>query len=163
MASAPNCVTRRVALAALGLALSPTVSFAAGPASKTPIEVWKDPNCGCCADWVSHLEANGFAVKVNETGNNAARSRLGVAAKYGSCHTALVAGYAIEGHVPAREIRRLLSEKPAAIGLAAPGMPLGSPGMDGPEYGGRKSQYDVLLLSKDGSAKVYQHYEGSKS
>ena len=158
MASAPNCVTRRVALAALGLALSPTVSFAAGPASKTPIEVWKDPNCGCCADWVSHLEANGFAVKVNETGNNAARSRLGVAAKYGSCHTALVAGYAIEGHVPAREIRRLLSEKPAAIGLAAPGMPLGSPGMDGPEYGGRKDPYDVVLVLPDGSGRVYQSY-----
>jgi hypothetical protein len=86
-----------------------------------------------------------------------------VAPKYGSCHTGLVAGYAIEGHVPAREIKRLLAEKPAAIGLAAPGMPLGSPGMDGPEYGGRKSQYDVLLLSKDGSAKVYQRYEGSKS
>jgi len=126
--------------------------LAAGQPAKTPIEVWNDPNCGCCKDWVSHLEANGFAVKVNETGNNAARSRLGVDAEYGSCHTAQVAGYAIEGHVPAREIRRLLAEKPAAIGLAAPGMPLASPGMDGTEYGGRRSQYGVLLLSKDGGA-----------
>jgi hypothetical protein len=161
MEKMPIALHRRAALATLCLALAPAFALAR-PSAKTPIEVWKDPNCGCCKDWVLHLEANGFAVKVNETGNNAARSRLGVASQYGSCHTALVGGYAIEGHVPAREIRRLLAEKPAAIGLAAPGMPLGSPGMDGPEYGGRKSAYDVLLLSKDGSAKVYQRYEGNK-
>lgn len=156
-------ITRRTAVAALCLSLAPTFASAAAKAAKTPIEVWKDPECGCCKDWVLHLEANGFAVKVNDTGNNAVRARLGVDASFGSCHTALVAGYAIEGHVPAREIRRLLEEKPLAIGLAVPGMPLGSPGMDGPEYGGRKSPYGVLLLSKDGSAKVYQRYEGSRS
>jgi hypothetical protein len=76
----------------------------------------------------------------------------------GSCHTAKVAGYAIEGHVPAREIRRLLNERPQAIGLTVPAMPLGSPGMDGPEYGGRKTPYDVLLVLRDGSHRVYQSY-----
>ncbi len=152
-------ITRRRAVSALCLAL-PGLATAAG---KPLVEVWKDPSCGCCKDWVSHLESNGFTVKVFETGNNAARARLGVDAKYGSCHTARVAGYAIEGHVPAREIRRLLAENPAALGLAVPGMPLGSPGMDGPAYAGRKSPYDVLLLSRDGSARVYQHYQGNPS
>jgi hypothetical protein len=154
-------IKRRTAVAAVGLALAP--ALAGATAAKPQIEVWKDPECGCCKDWVAHLEASGFKVKVNETGNAAAGARLGVDPKFGSCHTGVIAGYAIEGHVPAREIKRLLAEKPAAIGLAVAGMPLGSPGMDGPAYGGRKHQYDVLLLSKDGSAKVYQRYEGSKS
>ncbi|MBT9508666.1 DUF411 domain-containing protein [Rhodoferax sp.] len=127
------------------------------------VEVWKDPNCGCCKDWVAHLVANGFAVKVNETGSNAMRSQLGIAEKYGSCHTALVAGYALEGHVPARDIKRLLQGRPEGIGLAVPGMPVGSPGMDGPEYGNRKDAYNVLLLKKDGSFTVYQTYDGKKS
>jgi len=83
----------------------------ANPAtSRVFLEVWKDPNCGCCQDWVVHLEANGFTVKVHDTGNAAMRAKLGVATQYGSCHTALVGGYAIEGHVPAREIHRLLKE-----------------------------------------------------
>ncbi len=126
-------------------------------------EVWKDPNCGCCKDWVAHLEAGGFKVKVNDTGNDRIRERLGVAGKYGSCHTALVGGYAIEGHVPVREIQRLLKEKPAAVGLAVPGMPVGSPGMDGGVYGNRKDPYNVMLLTKDGGTTIYQRYEGSKS
>lgn len=128
-----------------------------------PLEVWKDPSCGCCKDWVEHMQANGFAVKVHESGNNAVRAQLGIAAKYASCHTAVVGGYALEGHVPAREVHRLLREKPQARGLAVPGMPIGSPGMDGPAYGGRRDTYDVVLLTRDGGAKVYQHYEGNKS
>jgi hypothetical protein len=104
------------------------------------------------------MEANGFQVRVNDTGNTSARARLGIPIKYGSCHTALIGGYAIEGHVPAREIHRLLKERPQAIGLAAPGMPIGSPGMDTPAYGGRKDPYDVLLIRKDGSTTVYQAY-----
>ena len=129
-----------------------------GTAAKTPLEVWKDPDCGCCGDWVKHLDANGFAVRINDTGNSAARSRLGVPAKLGSCHTALVAGYAIEGHVPAREIHRLLKERPQAVGLSVPGMPVGSPGMDGAAYGHRRDPFDVLLIAKDGSTQVYQSY-----
>ena len=122
------------------------------------VEVWKDPSCGCCKDWVKHLEANGFAVRVFETGNTAARTRLGLPAKFGSCHTASVGGYVVEGHVPAREIQRLLKDRPAALGLAVPAMPVGSPGMDGPEYGGRRDPYDVLLVQRDGRSAVYQSY-----
>lgn len=126
-------------------------------------EVWKDPSCGCCKDWVAYLESAGIKVKVNDTGNDHIRKRLGVDFKYGSCHTALIGGYAIEGHVPLKELRRLLREKPAAVGLAVPGMPVGSPGMDGEIYGNRKDPYNVMLLTKDGGATVYQRYEGSKS
>jgi hypothetical protein len=126
--------------------------------TKPQVEVWKDPDCGCCKDWVSHLEANGFQVKVHDSGNAAARVRLGVPEKLGSCHTALVGGYALEGHVPARDIQRLLKERTKAVGLAVPGMPVGSPGMDGPVYGGRKDPYDVLLMLADGNTRVYQTY-----
>jgi hypothetical protein len=107
---------------------------------------------------VAHLEANGFRVRVHDDGNTNARAALRMPMKYGSCHTAKVDGYAIEGHVPAREIRRLLKERPAAVGLAVPGMPVGSPGMDGPDYGERKDPYDVLLVLRDGMSSVYQAY-----
>lgn len=156
--------SRRGALAALAMlaaAAVPVLAQAQSP--KVLVEVWKDPNCGCCGEWVKHLEANGFQVKVNDTGNTAMRAKLGVDTKYGSCHTALVGGYAVEGHVPAREIRRLLKEKPKALGLAVPGMPIGSPGMDGPEYGGRKDAYQVMLLTQDGGARVFESYAGSKA
>jgi hypothetical protein len=122
------------------------------------VEVWKDPSCGCCKDWIKHLEANGFAVRVFETGNTAMRGRLGIPAQLGSCHTARVGGYAVEGHVPAREIRRLLKERPSAVGLAVPAMPVGSPGMDGPEYRGRRDPYDVLLVMQGGRSTVFQSY-----
>jgi len=128
-----------------------------GMAQGRPVaKVWKDPSCGCCKDWVAHLEGAGFDVQVLDTGNAAARARLRIPQKYGSCHTAQIGGYAIEGHVPAADIQRLLREAPRAIGLAAPGMPVGSPGMDGPAYGGRKDAYDVLLIGTDGNSTVYQ-------
>lgn len=137
-------------------------AIAQGPAgsggNKPQMEVWKDPDCGCCKDWVTHLETNGFTVKVNDTGNAAARTRLGMPTKLSSCHTGLVGAYVIEGHVPAREIIRLLREKPPVLGLAVPGMPVGSPGMDGAVYGDRRDPYDVLLVSRDGSTRVYQSY-----
>lgn len=157
-----NSPTRRGALGLLAvLAATPLATLAAAPVL---VEVWKDPNCGCCGDWVRHLETNGFKVKVNDTGNAAMRAKLGVETKYGSCHTALVGGYAIEGHVPAREIRRLLKDKPQAVGLAVPGMPVGSPGMDGPEYGDRRDAYNVMLLVRGAEARVFQAYpEGKKA
>lgn len=105
------------------------------------------------------MEQNGFAVRVNEADSAAAaRRRFGIADRYGACHTAAVAGYAVEGHVPAREIRRLLAERPDAIGLAVPGMPIGSPGMDHPIYDGEREPYDVLLLTKDGGSRIFQSY-----
>lgn len=122
------------------------------------VEVWKSPTCGCCKDWIAHLEANGFRVQVFDTGNTTMRGQLGMPARFGSCHTARVGGYVIEGHVPAREIRRLLGERPVAVGLAVPAMPIGSPGMDGPAYGARRDPYDVLLIGKDASSSVYQAY-----
>ncbi|NPC55615.1 DUF411 domain-containing protein [Caenimonas soli] len=155
--------SRRDFVLGAGAALLAPLAFTAHAKSAIRAEVWKDPDCGCCKEWVAHLEANGFKVKVNETGNGAARTRLGIASKYGSCHTALIGGYAIEGHVPAREIHRLLKERPNAIGLAVPGMPVGSPGMDGAIYGNRKDPFSVMLLSKGGGATVYQQYQGSKS
>ena len=137
-------------------------AVAAGPivvAQDRPrVEVWKDAQCGCCGDWIRHLEANGFQVRINDTGTTRARARLGVPEKLASCHTALVGGYAIEGHVPAGDVHRLLRERPAAIGLAVPGMPVGSPGMDGPEYQGRKDAYAVLLIRRDGSTQLFRNY-----
>ena len=97
-------------------------------------------------------------MRVFDTGNNAMRSKLGIPTSLGSCHTARVGGYAIEGHVPVREIQRLLREKPKAIGLTVPGMPVGSPGMDGPVYKGRKDPYQVLLIQPNGATSVYQKY-----
>lgn len=151
--------TRRQALLALAgwsaLAAAPG-SFAATPRPR--IEVWKSPTCGCCKDWIAHLQDHGFEVVAFDTGNTDVRAQLGMPQRYGSCHTARVGGYALEGHVPAREVHRLLKEKPQAVGLAVPAMPVGSPGMDGPEYGGRQDPYDVLLVGRDGSASVYQAY-----
>ena len=135
----------------------------ARPTSEQPLlEIWKDPQCGCCHLWVEHLQANGFAVQIHDVGNTAARKRLGMPEKLGSCHTARVAGYVIEGHVPATDIQRLLKDKPQALGLAVPGMPVGSPGMDGPEYKGRKDAYAVLLVKRDGSISVFSRYAGNQ-
>jgi hypothetical protein len=145
---------RHVLGALIGAAL--VAPLAARAQNKPLVEVWKSPTCGCCKDWMAHLEANGFAVKANDSGNTAMRGRLGIPAELGSCHTALVGGYAIEGHVPAADIQRLLRDKPAGvIGLAVPGMPVGSPGMDGPAYGGRRDRYQVLLVRKDGGTSVF--------
>jgi len=151
----PDSGRRRMLAAGAVLCALPLVGWAAaGPL----VEVWKDPSCGCCKDWVDHLRTNGFGVKVNESGNAAARKELGMPDRYGSCHTARVGGYVIEGHVPARDMHRLLKEKPAALGLAVPGMPIGSPGMDGPEYGKRRDAYQVLLVRRDGTSAVFQSY-----
>lgn len=152
---------RRFLLAATTLALPGLASAQAKNPSPTPLpvmQVWKDPNCGCCHDWVERLQAEGFTVQVFDTGNTAMRQRLGLPMKYASCHTARIGGYVIEGHVNPREIRRLLAEKPDAIGLAVPGMPVGSPGMDGEVYGNRRDPYDVLLVQRDGTARVYASY-----
>lgn len=158
--SHPKPPSRRDCLrGAAALLLAPATASWAAPADSRPlIDVWKDPNCGCCHSWVEHLERAGLRPRVHDTGNEAARARLGLPARLGSCHTALVAGYVVEGHVPAQEILRLLKERPRALGLAVPGMPVGSPGMDGPEYRGRRDPYDVLLVNADSSTRVYQSY-----
>ena len=120
--------------------------------------VYKTPTCGCCAKWVEHVRAAGIKVKVVEVPSTAAaRSSAGIKEKYGSCHTGMINGYAIEGHVPVADIHRLLKEKPKAKGLAVPGMPMGSPGMEGPY----KDAYSVLLITEEGST-VFQKYPGSR-
>lgn len=149
-------LTSAAALAAVSTL--PVLAQAPSPNTLPVMQVWKDPNCGCCNDWVEYLRRDGFRVQTFDTGNTAMRQRLGLPVKYGSCHTALIGGYVVEGHVNAREIRRILSERPEALGLAVPGMPVGSPGMDGPEYGDRRDPYDVLLVLRDGSSRPYQSY-----
>lgn len=147
---------RRFTMAGLAALIAPAWAAAQAPAIHA--EVWKSPTCGCCKDWIAHMEKSGFRFTVHEVGNTAMRQRLKVPMALGSCHTALVGRYAIEGHVPAKDVQRLLKEKPDAIGLTVPGMPVGSPGMDGPEYGGRKDPYDVVLIAMDGSTRVFSSY-----
>lgn len=140
------------------LLLSSMFGTSAAMASELIAEVWKDPNCGCCGDWIQHLKDADIQVRTFDVGNAQMRSKLGIAPQLGSCHTAKIGGYAVEGHVPVADIKRLLDEKPEAVGLAVPGMPIGSPGMDGPVYGERKDPYAVLLIHADGSTEVYQDY-----
>ena len=152
-----NTLNRRtVLMTLLAFSASPIDVLAAN--SDLTMTVWKDPLCGCCAEWVTHLEKTGFVVKVIDTGNQSIRMQLGVPPRFGSCHTAVIQGYVIEGHVPGTDIQRLIKEKPRALGLAVPKMPIGSPGMDGPEYQGRRDPYDVLLIQKDGSATIFSKY-----
>lgn len=157
-------LSRRQTLS-LGLgALAIGLGWTAAARAATPkplVEVWKDPNCGCCKDWMVHLESAGFEVKAHDKGNTAARTAFGMPQALGSCHTAKVQGYVIEGHVPATDIKRLLADKPQALGLSVPGMPVGSPGMDGPAYGGKRDPYRVLLVQKDGSTQVFSSHAGN--
>ena len=140
---APLSRRRTLVAGALMLTVGP-MSLRAAPALPL-ITVSKDPNCGCCSGWVEHLLAAGFQATVNNVGNlPAMKARLGVPDELASCHTAEVAGYVIEGHVPASAIKRLLAERPKAIGLAVPGMPVGSPGMEVP--GSPNEAYDVVLF-----------------
>jgi len=119
------------------------------------ITVYKSPTCGCCKKWIKHLEKNGFTVEAyNSRYMSTVKRELGVKPQYHSCHTAMVDGYYIEGHVPANDIKRLLTEKPKAIGLAVPGMPMGSPGMEG----NRKDPHSVLLISEEDTQQVYNKY-----
>ncbi len=148
-------MNRRLALslvagAALAPALAAVPAFAAGPR----VSVFRDPSCGCCTQWIEHLRASGFDVGVTDVADTSVPRKLaGIPEALGSCHTARVAGYALEGHVPAADVWRLLKERPDAIGLAVPGMPVGSPGMEVP--GGHKEPYDVLLVDRQGRTRVW--------
>ena len=125
--------------------------FAADP----KVTVYKTPTCGCCKKWVSHLEANGLEVEsIDMKDLRLIKSMSGIEPSHSSCHTAKVGEYVVEGHVPADDIKRLLKERPDIRGLTVPGMPMGSPGMEGP----RKDDYDVLSINKDGSTGVYARH-----
>ncbi|WP_332774585.1 DUF411 domain-containing protein [Polaromonas sp.] len=155
-----SAVSRRSALrlpvAIVGVAIFSQPLRALARSDPNQITVWKNPDCGCCREWVAHLRKNGFAVVTHDVKDTAPiRQKLGLPDKFGSCHTASLGDYVIEGHVSAQELRRLLREKPKARGLAVPGMRVGSPGM---EMGNARDAYDVLLVLTDGSSRVYQSY-----
>ena len=119
--------------------------------------VHKSPSCGCCGLWVEHMQQAGFPVEVRDTNDlNPIKERLGVPYGKGSCHTAEVAGYVIEGHVPADDVKRLLADRPDAKGLVLPGMPLGSPGMETPA--GRTAAYTVELIANDGTTSAFAQH-----
>jgi hypothetical protein len=125
------------------------------------VKVTKNATCGCCKVWVQRLRDAGFQVEVNDVDNlNSVKQRVGLPYGMGSCHTAEVDGYFVEGHVPVDDIKRLLRERPQAKGIAVPGMPAGSPGMEVPS--GRVDPYDVFLVARDGSTSVYSHHGEAK-
>ena len=139
-----------ILITSLGLAVA-AQQKAAGPS----VVVYKSATCGCCRNWIAHLTANGFQVEANDVADarlQSIASSAGVTDDLASCHTAKVGGYVVEGHVPAADIQRLLKEKPAIAGIAAPGMPMGSPGM---EQGGMKQPFDVIAFTKDGKKTVF--------
>jgi len=126
-------------------------------AQATDVEMYKSPNCECCTGWAEHLRKAGFSVTVHKRDDmDAIKRKYGVPEKLASCHTAVVDGYILEGHVPAQDVERLLKEHPKVAGLTAPGMPMKSPGM---QAVGRSPQgYDVLAFDKDGTSKIFSHY-----
>jgi len=143
----------------LGVAALPLAQALPALAAAPAILVFKNPSCGCCGAWVEHLQAAGFSVSVKEVEDTTpVRRKLGLPDKYGSCHTATVGGYVLEGHVPAADVKRLLASKSVAVGLAVPGMPVGSPGM---EVGDRFDPYDVLLVDRAGQSTVFSRYPKS--
>ena len=138
----------------------PAMAWLARPAAAAPaaprMRVFRSPSCGCCGVWIDHIKAAGFEVQVTEVADtSAARRRHGMPDRIASCHTGIVDGYVVEGHVPAAEVKRLLAARPIALGLAVPGMPIGSPGM---EAGDCQDPYAVLLIDKNGRDTVFARY-----
>lgn len=133
--------------------LAGEVFWSQQPAVATEIVVYKSPSCGCCTEWVKHMRNNGFTVEVHDRNDvNSIKKQMGVPRNLQSCHTTKVGDYVIEGHVPASDVKRLFKEKPDVVGLTAPGMPHGSPGMD---MGPRKDPYDVLTFTNSGRTSVF--------
>lgn len=152
----------RIALAvtgALTLGLGYAVSAQQSTAALPKVTVYKTSTCGCCRVWIDHLKSNGFTVEAMDltaSGVRAVSKAAGLKDEDTSCHTAKVGDYTVEGHVPAADIKRMLKEKPAIAGIAAPGMPIGSPGM---EQGNVKQPYDVIAFKKDGTSTVYAKHK----
>jgi len=125
-------------------------------ADEPGVVMYKDPNCGCCSQWAEHMREAGFRVEEVPTGQmDRVKQQLGIPAALGSCHTARIGNYLVEGHVPAADVKRLLAEQPAVAGLSAPGMPLGSPGMEGPYPPDR---YEVLSFDRGGEIRVFARH-----
>ncbi len=151
--------TMRIATGLMLSLLLVAAGARAEPAGELPLlRVWKSPTCGCCGKWVEHMQAAGFRVQVTDIDNlDPIKTANGVPLKLASCHTARLGGYVVEGHVPASDVKRLLKDKPDILGLTAPGMPAGSPGMDVPG----SPPYEVLALDKDGKTTVYAIHSGN--
>jgi hypothetical protein len=145
---------KRIGLVLGTLLLLVPVAGTTAQAPPPTVEVYKSPTCGCCSKWIDHLRSHGFVAKAIDTETiDQIKTARGVPAKARSCHTAIVGGYVVEGHVPAADIQRLLKERPAIVGIAVPGMPIGSPGMEVP---GMKAQpFDVIAFTKDGSTRIF--------
>jgi hypothetical protein len=140
---------------AAGLIPQVACSDAAKQEGLESITVYKSPTCGCCSKWVSHLQANGFEVEAIDLQDmKSVKAEVGISRQLSSCHTAKTGGYVIEGHVPVDDIKRLLKERPDVAGLTVPGMPMGSPGMEGH----RKDNYDVLTFTKTGETAVFSRH-----
>lgn len=137
----------------IGLLLMANLSFAQQAANT--VEMYENPSCPCCKNWAAYMRANGYTVNIHDVSDiDVSRQKLGMPQKYGSCHTAVIDGYLIEGHVPVSDIKKLLAEHPKAVGLAVPGMVTGSPGMEGPNA----QHFKTLLVRKDGSASVFANH-----
>ena len=129
-------------------------------ANKTTVQVYKTSTCGCCSKWVEHLKANGFSVVATDVEDiDAVKTKQGVPTDLSSCHTAIVNGYVVEGHVPASDVARMLKERPKIAGIAVPSMPAGSPGMEVP--GGKVQPYKVIAFEKGGKTTVYSSHGSS--
>jgi hypothetical protein len=160
MTKHPSSTERRRFLAhglAVGLLAVPSLVLAGAALAqqRVPAKIYRTPGCGCCMGWVRHLQSNGFAPAVNDLEDlGPTKERLGVPRDLESCHSAEIAGYVIEGHVPAPAIRTLLALKPDFVGIAVPGMPIGSPGMEGPN----PERYEVIAWRKDGARSVFMRF-----
>jgi hypothetical protein len=147
----------RRSLLILGISASAAAACAQTPRLSSELAVYKSPTCGCCGAWVEHMTAAGFQAQITEVSDpGAVRGTHGVPASVASCHTALIGGYVLEGHVPAEDVRKLLAERPEALGLAVPAMPLGSPGMETPD--GQREPYETLLILKGGGTRVFARH-----
>jgi hypothetical protein len=147
---------RQTSLALLVLIASASAPSPVRPTGADRIIVFKDPNCGCCKSWIEHLRNHGFDVIARDTNDvSSVKRRAHVPSQLHSCHTAFVKGYVVEGHVPAADIARVIREKPKIVGVAVPGMPAGSPGM---EVGDRMERYDVVTFGRDGSTRTYARH-----
>jgi len=144
-----------VGVATAAVAFATVSSTSSETAVAAEITVYKSPTCGCCSKWVEHLEANGFTVKTEDVADiSRVKSEFGIPSELASCHTAIIDGYLVEGHVPAQSIKRLLAERPQVAGLAVPGMPTGSPGMEGPN----PQRYNVVAFDAAGGRRVFESH-----
>jgi hypothetical protein len=145
---------RTLIIAAASVLVLSAVSSGQQKPKPVPMSVYKSPSCGCCALWVDYMRKNGFDAKVQDVENiGALKLKLGVREEFSSCHTTEVGGYIVEGHVPVEVVQRMLKERPKIVGIAVPGMPMGSPGMEVPS--GKKDSYNILAFTSDGKTTVY--------